>query len=239
MHRKGLIRKSTNVRSSRLRNAVTAPLLKHIPKIASNATKKSSKLSLPDKLSRLSYAQTVKLLGGEAVQLLRCGNNWDFNLDQDAHVSEDLFRLNFPEGENGSAKIFVTISLAEDAYDRLLWKCSACESLCEHIGATFSLILDEKMSLGLAAPPAERTPVESLSETELVERAIEERRERAASERMTIQTMDASQPWTDYTATSTVSGKSYRVSVRGRDPGQSYCSCPDFRTNTLGTCKHR
>src|SRR5207253_2472509 len=21
-------------------------------------------------------------------------------------------------------------------------------------------------------------------------------------------------------------------------PGVSYCSCPDFRTNTLGTCKH-
>ena len=21
-------------------------------------------------------------------------------------------------------------------------------------------------------------------------------------------------------------------------PGESYCSCPDFRKNTLGTCKH-
>ncbi len=38
--------------------------------------------------------------------------------------------------------------------------------------------------------------------------------------------------------TSTLSGKTYRVAVRGREPGESYCSCPDFRTNTLGTCKH-
>ncbi len=42
-----------------------------------------------------------------------------------------------------------------------------------HIGAAFSLILDEKMALGLAAPPLERVPVESLSERELIENAIE------------------------------------------------------------------
>jgi len=31
---------------------------------------------------------------------------------------------------------------------------------------------------------------------------------------------------------------SYRVHVRGHRPGDNYCSCPDFATNTLGTCKH-
>ena len=30
----------------------------------------------------------------------------------------------------------------------------------------------------------------------------------------------------------------YRVHVRGVQPGDNYCSCPDFATNTLGTCKH-
>ena len=30
----------------------------------------------------------------------------------------------------------------------------------------------------------------------------------------------------------------YRVALRGEERGQSFCSCPDFRTNTLGTCKH-
>jgi superfamily II DNA or RNA helicase len=30
----------------------------------------------------------------------------------------------------------------------------------------------------------------------------------------------------------------YRVHIRGTLPGDNYCSCPDFATNTLGTCKH-
>ncbi len=35
-----------------------------------------------------------------------------------------------------------------------------------------------------------------------------------------------------------LSGKSYRVALRSTERGLSYCSCPDYRTNTLGTCKH-
>ena len=156
------------------------------------------------------------------------------------YLGEDLFRLKFPlvPGEPESARIAVMIGLKDESYDRLHWSCTACESLCEHVGAAFSLILDEKMMLGLAAAPPERVPVESLSETELVETAIEERRERARAERMAVKSADPEQPWTDYTATSTISGKTYRVAVRGNEAGDSYCSCPDFRTNTLGTCKH-
>ena len=55
---------------------------------------------------------------------------------------------------------------------------------------------------------------------------------------MTVQSADPNQHWTDYTVTSKISGKTYRVAVRGFHPGESYCSCPDFRTNTLGACKH-
>ena len=108
-----------------------------------------------------------------------------------------------------------------------------------HVGATFSLILEEKSALGLAAPPPEpRTPAESLSEDELVERALADRAERAKTEKMKVVAADDTKPWTDYIITSRVSGKSYRVSLRGLETGDSYCSCPDFRTNTLGVCKH-
>jgi superfamily II DNA or RNA helicase len=31
---------------------------------------------------------------------------------------------------------------------------------------------------------------------------------------------------------------SYRVAIRGSLPGDNYCSCPDYATNELGTCKH-
>ncbi|MBL8797963.1 MAG: DEAD/DEAH box helicase [Planctomycetia bacterium] len=32
--------------------------------------------------------------------------------------------------------------------------------------------------------------------------------------------------------------RAYRVQIRGQQPGDNHCSCPDFATNTLGTCKH-
>ena len=35
-----------------------------------------------------------------------------------------------------------------------------------------------------------------------------------------------------------VSGNTYRVAIRGTKLGDNYCSCPDFETNHLGTCKH-
>jgi hypothetical protein len=206
----------------------------------SRSTKKSKELTLIDKLSRLTYQQTLKLLGGDAPKLLRAGDKWDFRIEEDVYLGPELFRLKFPPaaGENESARVIVMIRLVDTAYGRLQWHCTTCESLCEHVGAAFAFILDEKMTLGLAAPPPERVPVESLSEQELVERAMDERRERARAERMTVKSADPEQPWTDYAVSSTVSGKTYRVAVRGRDPGDSYCSCPDFRTNTLGTCKH-
>src|SRR5438477_5813069 len=207
--------------------------------VDSSSAKKSTELTLIDRLSRLSYQQTLKLLGSEGPKLLRAGDSWDFRIEEDVCLSEDLFRLKFPlaPGETESPPV-VTISLMDTSNGRLRWHCTVCESLCEHVGAAFSFILDEKMTLGLAAPPPERVPVESLSERELIERAIEERRERARTERMIVKSAEPEQPWTDYAVSNTISGKTYRVAVRGREPGDSYCSCPDFRTNTLGTCKH-
>ena len=55
---------------------------------------------------------------------------------------------------------------------------------------------------------------------------------------MTIKSTDTHTPWADYAVTSLLSGKTYKVALRGLKSGESYCSCPDFRSNTLGTCKH-
>lgn len=132
----------------------------------------------------------------------------------------------------------VTVSLSPAARDRLQWHCDGCDVPCEHVGAAFSLILEEKLSLGLSAPPPERVPIESLDEEELVAQALAERRERARTERMRLRSTNPAEIWTDYTLTNAASGKSYRVALRGWTPGESYCSCPDFRKNTLGTCKH-
>jgi superfamily II DNA or RNA helicase len=194
-------------------------------------TKPSHRLTLKDRLSRLNFTQACKLLGGEGRQLIQRGGKFEINLHEQVYLEGDLFRVKFDDA-------VVTITLMADAKDRLHWNCTACQWPCEHAGAAFSLLLEEKTALGLAAPPPERIPVESLGEDELIRRALAEREERSRKEKFKFQSHDPKRPWTDYTVTSAASGKTYRVALRGRERGISYCSCPDFRTNTLGTCKH-
>jgi len=194
--------------------------------------KRKRELTLKDRLSRLGYRQACRLLGDEGERLIRQGGKFDgINIDENVYLGNDLFRLSLDDA-------VVTITLMAEAKQQLHWNCTRCNTACEHVGTALSLILEEKMVLGLAAPPPERTPVESLGEKELVRRAIEERQERARTERMKVQSMNPKVLWTDYLVTNAESGKTYRVALRGWQPGQSYCSCPDFRKNTLGVCKH-
>jgi superfamily II DNA or RNA helicase len=44
--------------------------------------------------------------------------------------------------------------------------------------------------------------------------------------------------FSDYAVTNPASGGRYRVAIRGDGLGENYCSCPDYATNDLGTCKH-
>ena len=44
--------------------------------------------------------------------------------------------------------------------------------------------------------------------------------------------------FSDFRVSNPVSGTCYRVAIRGAAPGQNFCSCPDYATNDLGTCKH-
>lgn len=194
-------------------------------------TKASADLTLFDTLSRLTFARAAKLLGSQGSQLIAAGGKYDIDIATQVEFDRRKFRL----AMNGSA---VTLALSASARDRLEWRCDACDVPCEHAGAAFSLILEEKLALGLAGAPPERAPVEGATEDALVAQALAERQERARTERMRLTSLDPQQIWTDYTLTNAASGKSYRVALRGWRPGESYCSCPDFRKNTLGTCKH-
>lgn len=198
----------------------------------------SDRLSLKDRLSRLTFVDACKLLGTQGRQLIQSNaNTWTLNIQEDVHLGDDLLRVRFP-AEQGSPAAIVTITLMATARKRLHYRCDHCETVCNHIGAVFSLILEEKTALGLAAPPPEREAVESLSENDLVERALADRQQRAREEKMTVKSANTDRPWTDYVVTNRLSGKTYRVTLRGFEPGDSFCSCPDYRTNTLGTCKH-
>lgn len=44
--------------------------------------------------------------------------------------------------------------------------------------------------------------------------------------------------FTDYIVRNLTSGSAYKVALRSREPGPNFCTCPDFKTNLLGTCKH-
>jgi superfamily II DNA or RNA helicase len=188
-------------------------------------------ITLKDKLSHLTYRQACKLLGPQGETLIRAGGKYDIDIVENVRLNRDLFRLHL----DGAT---VTIRLDPMKNRKLSFQCSACTTACEHVGAAFSLILEEKLSLGLSAPPPERVPIESLTDEELVKQAIEERAERARTEKMRVNPVDGNELWTDYTVMNYSSGKTYRVALRGWKRGESYCSCPDFRKNTLGTCKH-
>ncbi|KON27037.1 helicase [miscellaneous Crenarchaeota group archaeon SMTZ-80] len=188
-------------------------------------------LNLKDKLSHLTYRQACKLLGPRGNYLIRSGGQFAIDIVDQVLLKKDIFRLNLGDA-------VTTIRLDPEKNHHLNLQCSMCSTYCEHMGAALSLILEEKLSLGLSAPPSEKVPIESLSDEELVERAIEERVERARTEKMKLKSMNNKELWTDYIVTNNSSGKSYRVALRGWGRGESYCSCPDYRKNTLGTCKH-
>ncbi|MBI2193575.1 MAG: DEAD/DEAH box helicase [Planctomycetes bacterium] len=188
-------------------------------------------LTLRDLLSRLTYVQACRLLGPNGKKLIQAGGAHPVDIESQVALQGDLFRLRLPW-------CVVTMTVMAGVRGRLRWNCTACDRACEHVGAAFSLILDEKTALGLAAPPPEDLPMELLDEKALEEWALSERRERARVEKMGIESMVPEEPWTDYLVSSAVSGKTYRVALRGWERGESYCSCPDFRKNTLGTCKH-
>ncbi|MBW2568916.1 MAG: hypothetical protein JRD93_12755 [Deltaproteobacteria bacterium] len=46
------------------------------------------------------------------------------------------------------------------------------------------------MALGLAAPPPEKVPIESLTDAELVEQAVSERVERAKKQKMRLKSLN-------------------------------------------------
>jgi len=187
--------------------------------------------TLKDKLSHLSYLQACKLLGRNGNQLIVEGGKWDIDLFEQVHLDNEQFRLKL-----GETMVEITLNPANPR--RLKLECNRCSGPCKHQGAALSIILEEKLSLGLAAPPPERVPMESLDEEALIKQALDDRQKRAETEKMRLKSLDPDLLWTDYTVTSQSSGKTYRIALRGWEPGQSYCSCPDFRKNTLGTCKH-
>ena len=55
---------------------------------------------------------------------------------------------------------------------------------------------------------------------------------------LVIRNLGQEKVFSEFAVRSPESGRTYRVAIRGVEPGVNYCSCPDYAVNTLGTCKH-
>lgn len=183
------------------------------------------------RLSHLNIRQAVKLLGPKGKSLLMKGGMFEIDVESQVMLSSNVLRLTL-------ADAIVSIVDDDRSESKMRIMCSSCNEHCHHMGAALSLVLEDKKALGLAVAPANEISPTDLTEAELVQRELMRRDDRAKTERLTLKSIDASMIWTDYIVTNQESGKSYRVALRGWQRGESFCSCPDFRKNTLGTCKH-
>ena len=105
-------------------------------------TKESKRLTLKDRLSRLSYVQAAKLLGPDGPRLIRQGAAYDeIDLDRDVYFRGDLFRLKLRGAGVGRKPPIVTITTMAAAGG-------------EMFGAVFSF-LGELVTQNQAQPPAE------------------------------------------------------------------------------------
>lgn len=67
---------------------------------------------------------------------------------------------------------------------------------------------------------------------------IQLRRQFAQKQEFVLRNNGGHKLYSDFTVINPSSGSHNKVALRGLEPGNNFCSCLDFRTNTLGTCKH-
>ena len=72
----------------------------------------------------------------------------------------------------------------------------------------------------------------------LEEWQVELRRQFGREQNFRLRNLGDHPALSDFQVTNPATGNTYRVTVRGTGPADNSCTCPDFATNTLGTCKH-
>src|SRR5260221_10440793 len=77
--------------------------------------------------------------------------------------------------------------------------------------------------------PADLSPVEW-------QRAL--RRQFGREQPFELENLGSEPFFSEFRVSNPVSKSSYRVAIRGLGPGGNFCSCPDYATSELGTCKH-
>jgi hypothetical protein len=87
----------------------------------------------------------------------------------------------------------------------------------------------KEAKLSRTRAPADRSPAEW-------QRGL--RRQFGREQAFGLDKLSGDEFFSDFRVSNPTSKTSYRVAIRGAEPGGNFCSCPDFATNELGTCKH-
>ncbi|MFO7877237.1 MAG: SNF2-related protein [Desulfovermiculus sp.] len=107
---------------------------------------------------------------------------------------------------------------------------------CKHVVAVMLDVLDRRQDWsqdpvgGEAQPPSDY-----LTPEEIKNKALDDRRSRAKKEEFTF--IRGEMVKGDHIL-ETVNGRQYVVTLHDPAQGSGHCSCPDFASNQLGTCKH-
>jgi len=72
----------------------------------------------------------------------------------------------------------------------------------------------------------------------LEEWQIQLRRQFGCEQPFLLKNLGEERIFSEFEVTNPQSKSTYRVHIRGCQAGDNHCTCPDFATNTLGTCKH-
>ena len=107
---------------------------------------------------------------------------------------------------------------------------------CKHVVAVALDVLDRVQEWQVESSPQEPEKLSDyLTPEEIREKAMEDRRSRARKEEFKVIRGDMIKG--DHLL-ETEQGRQYRVTLHDPANGLGHCSCPDFNTNQLGTCKH-
>jgi superfamily II DNA or RNA helicase len=96
----------------------------------------------------------------------------------------------------------------------------------------------QKTKLTDSAKRAKLSRLRKPEEMELEEWQRQLRRQFGREQNFILKNLGDHPVFSEFQVTNPENNNTYRVAIRGLQAGENLCSCPDFTTNALGTCKH-
>ncbi len=110
--------------------------------------------------------------------------------------------------------------------------CASMLKCCHHAAAALLML---EADFRKADEKKRSEEGEPYTREEMIQRVLREREERAEKEEYTLSVADNIY---GIHRLKSASGRVYELTIRDFDKNSGYCTCPDFKTNKLGTCKH-